>query len=271
MNKSKIEWCDSTWNPVTGCMHGCEYCYARNQTRRFSGHDGFIRDYGSNGLHEIDVAAERKTKSGKFIKAPYPFGFEPTFHRYRLNEPVNVKQPQNIFVGSMADLFGDWVPDEWIKAVFEACASAPQHKYLFLTKNPDRYYQLGEGDENIIPDDGICGWFGASATTEEQAQAAYENLNCTWMSLEPLHGEFSEEFFTHTVMVGDGVVDEIRRWQWIVIGAETGSHKRKVVPKREWIENIIEQCHAVGTPVLMKNSLAAIWKEPLIQEFPWEC
>lgn len=27
--KTKIDWCDSTWNPVTGCLHGCAYCYAR--------------------------------------------------------------------------------------------------------------------------------------------------------------------------------------------------------------------------------------------------
>jgi protein gp37 len=37
MNKTKINWCDSTWNPVTGCLHGCEYCYARGIAKRFSG------------------------------------------------------------------------------------------------------------------------------------------------------------------------------------------------------------------------------------------
>ena len=37
MNKSKIEWCDHTWNPITGCNHGCHYCYARTMTARFSG------------------------------------------------------------------------------------------------------------------------------------------------------------------------------------------------------------------------------------------
>ena len=37
MNKSLIEWCDFTWNPVTGCQHGCLYCYAAKQANRFSG------------------------------------------------------------------------------------------------------------------------------------------------------------------------------------------------------------------------------------------
>ncbi len=40
MNKTKIEWCDSTWNPVTGCRHGCEYCYAKHMANRFKG-NGF--------------------------------------------------------------------------------------------------------------------------------------------------------------------------------------------------------------------------------------
>ncbi|MCL2461960.1 MAG: phage Gp37/Gp68 family protein, partial [Defluviitaleaceae bacterium] len=74
--------------------------------------------------------------------APYPFYFKPTFHRYRLGEPARMKKPKNIFVCSMADMFGDWVPDEWIKAVFEACEAIPRHRYLFLTKNPARYKAL---------------------------------------------------------------------------------------------------------------------------------
>jgi protein gp37 len=55
-----------------------------------------------------------------------------------------VGKPQTVFVGSMGDLFGDWVPDEWVEAVFVACAKAPQHTYVFLTKNPKRYLRLGE-------------------------------------------------------------------------------------------------------------------------------
>lgn len=35
--KTKIDWADSTWNPVTGCRHSCEYCYARKIAERFGG------------------------------------------------------------------------------------------------------------------------------------------------------------------------------------------------------------------------------------------
>lgn len=36
MDKTKIEWADATWNPVTGCFHSCEYCYARRIAERFA-------------------------------------------------------------------------------------------------------------------------------------------------------------------------------------------------------------------------------------------
>ena len=256
MNKTKIDWCDYTWNPITGCLHGCPYCYARRMVQRFS----TVTAEPDGNVHDLK-------KPGKTI---YPFGFDPTFHRYRLDEPQRVKKPSTIFVCSMADLFGDWVPDEWIKAVFEATNKAPWHRYIYLTKNPDRYYQIGDGEDSIIPDGGVSGLFGASATTAEQAWSVHESAVCSWLSIEPLHGEFTEELFWYTALVGDGVFDEIPRWQWIVIGAETGGRKGKVIPKRQWIEGIANFCREAKTPLFMKNSLAEIWGEPLIQEYPWE-
>ena len=267
MNKTRIEWCDFTYNPITGCRHACEYCYARRQAQRFCGDirlnkaSDQLQSIPDTGLWILDEPF--KNNQGKVI--PMPVGFEPAFHRYRLPMPAQKKKPANIFVGSMADLFGEWVPDEWIREVLAACAAASWHNFLFLTKNPDRYYQLGDGDEAIIPEGGCSGWFGASAATEEQAQDAWENLNCTWMSLEPLHGDFSEEFFTYDDRYTQATR---RRWEWIVIGAETGSSKNKIKPKREWIQNIVDQCHSTETPLFMKDSLLEIWEDPLIQQFP---
>lgn len=266
MKKSKIEWCDSTWNPVTGCLHDCSYCYARRIAQRFGNRDaGYTSYLLDSKSHAVYVDMPIRDNAGRIL--PYPYGFNPTFHRYRLSDIRQLRYPQTIFVGSMTDLFGEWVPDSWIKEVFEACNAAPQHRYLFLTKNPDRYYQLGNGDGAIIPDDGIGGWFGASATTEEQAESAWENLNCTWLSVEPLHGDFSEEFFTYDDRYTQVVT---RRWQWIVIGAETGNRKGKITPKREWIENIVKNCRDTKTPLFMKNSLKPIWGDELITEFPWD-
>ena len=113
MNKTKIDWCDSTWNPVTGCLHGCEYCYARGIANRFGTKNQCHSFYGGHPvgkIHELEEPAV-VTETGK--KSPYPFNFEPTFHKYRLNEYQN-KKGRNIFVCSMADLFGKWIPDEWI-------------------------------------------------------------------------------------------------------------------------------------------------------------
>ncbi len=64
----------------------------------------------------------------------YPFGFEPTYHRYRLDTLDKLKMGNNIFVGAMTDMFGAWVPDQWIKEVFAECVKRPIHNYLFLTK-----------------------------------------------------------------------------------------------------------------------------------------
>ena len=278
MNKTKIEWCDMTWNPVTGCLHGCEYCYATQIARRFGDRDCGYTSYPLEDENKIlALTMPIYGKDGR--KLQFPYGFHPTFHRYRLNEPAEIKKPQNIFACSMADLFGDWVPDKWIEEVFKACTAAPQHRYLFLTKNPDRYYQLSDDnyddDNNVIgkqfswgdSDDELECYFGASASTQEQAESAYENLNCSWMSLEPLMDEFDEDFFVHDNRYSQSTET---RWAWIVLGAETGNRKGKVTPKRAWIENILTNCRETGTPVFMKNNLVAIWGEPLIQEYPWE-
>ena len=117
MNRSKIEWCDHTWNPITGCFHGCEYCYARKLSVRFSGD---IR-YNLNSpqcVREGDLFV----LDDKFIASSggvlsYPFGFSPTFHKYRFDYLEKIKYGRRIFVCAMADMFGSWVPDEWIEQI----------------------------------------------------------------------------------------------------------------------------------------------------------
>lgn len=117
MDKTKIDWCDSTWNPVTGCLHGCEYCYARGIAHRFSCGGEKWTDDKLFVLNEKFYAEESERSE------PYPYGFMPTFHRYRLDE-YEKKKGRNIFVCSMADLFGDWVPDSWIDEVIKGTQAA---------------------------------------------------------------------------------------------------------------------------------------------------
>lgn len=64
MLKTKIEWCDSTWNPVTGCRHECPYCYARRIAERFSGYDP---QYGA-GLTELDGNYTLGAQEKKYIR-----------------------------------------------------------------------------------------------------------------------------------------------------------------------------------------------------------
>lgn len=261
MNKTKIDWCDSTWNPVTGCLHGCEYCYARGIAQRFAGFDpeengdwNMIQYKKDGDRLGIVNNAQHRTTDEKKISAPYPFGFIPTLHRYRLNDYIN-KKSRNIFVCSMADLFGDWVPDEWIDEVFKACEKAPQHNYLFLTKNVERYCRYG------VP---ILGnmWYGVSVTRESET-SLFNHLPAfcnTFVSFEPILEDLEPE--KCNVM--------FRQVNWVIIGAETGRRKDKVIPKRDWIEQIVEDCRKYEIPLFMKSSLAEIWGESLIQEFPKE-
>ncbi len=187
MNNTKIEWCDSTWNPVTGCLHGCEYCYARNQAKRFEGYggaDGKIITYNPLKISELYIPLTITRKNGKTVTAPYPFGFEPTFHRYLLDIPQHWKKPRTIFVCSMADLFGDWVPDEWIEEVFKACEKATQHRYLFLTKNPKRYGDLAKAGklpqrENM--------WYGSTLDNMRAKRYPGRLLDNTFVTLISNH------------------------------------------------------------------------------------
>lgn len=264
--KTKIDWCDASWNPVTGCLHGCEYCYAKKIAERFGSKQmPIFTDYPV--LHEpvrcTDTYAYMRDtgiSAGKI--QPYPFDFLPTFHHYKLDEPQHWKKPRTIFVCSMADLFGDWVPDEWIQEVFQACDAAPQHRYLFLTKNPDRYLDLA----NLMPKHRRSPnvaemWFGRSFTG---AGPNYVHvllpLRKTFISIEPLLRRLSYK----------EAAEIAGTTNWVIVGAETGHRNGKVTPKKTWIYDIVAACEEMNTPVFMKESLRELMGPDFRQEFPWE-
>ena len=276
-NKTKIDWADATWNPVTGCLHGCEYCYARRIAERFGSNQmPIFTDYPV-----LDKPVRSVGFDGEKIH-PYPFDFTPTFHRYKLDEPQRWKKPRNIFVCSMADLFGEWVPDEWIREVINACLAAPQHRYMFLTKNPGRYCHLERA--GIMPK-GDNFWFGAT----------FDHSN--WPGHDGPHEIPGRPttFALHGKMVHDAgdfyypAYPEKNRFvsfepllydigahigstgaQWHIIGAETGNRKGKVATQREWVEHIVEYSDKNHIPVFMKESLRGLMGDDFRQEFPWE-
>ena len=258
MLKTKIEWCDSTWNPITGCRHKCPYCYARRMAERFSGYDpenqGGVVQLG-NGCPELSKHV-RKGQPGHKTVAPYPFGFEPTFHRYRLEQPKKWVNPQTIFVCSMADLFGAWVPTKWIVEVLDACQAAPQHRYIFLTKNPRRYAELDR--LALLPREDNF-WYGSTVTSKSDRRFnGHIRLN-TFLSIEPLHENL------------DAGLGSFGGDRWIIIGAETGQRKEKIVPEKAWVDNICEAADLTRAAVFMKDSLIPIvGEENMRRELPWE-
>lgn len=312
MEKTRIDWCDSTWNPVTGCLHGCEYCYARGIAKRFGGANDGETSYEGEALwtfegeengqnHVLYYPYKWYSDDGMTVRnAPYPFYFDPTLHRYRLDDYIG-KKGRNIFVCSMADLFGSWVPDDWKIEVSDACKKASQHNYIFLTKDPigysiwptkkyPKFDNIHAYTENM--------WLGVTYTGTERLEGHYqewENGNglTTWsnfwylwrmsgailptkahkfISIEPLscdicevedereNGKLLEHF-----LLPNGYKSF---FEWIIVGAETGRRKNKVIPKRKWIQKLLDLCRKAEIPLFMKSSLADIWGEPLIQEFP---
>lgn len=290
--QTKIDWADATWNPVTGCLHGCEYCYAQRIAERFGGCYRFdlppdkkwregrydvdknlIGDYkrhSDGSLHVLDEPERNYSKlpyepGDKGEIAPYPYRFDPTFHRYKLDEPQRWKKPRTIFVCSMADLFGDWVPDEWIKEVFKACDDAPQHKYLFLTKNPKRFKMLRENGIKLPKD---C-WIGTSVSKDEEEADQYTgrtryisdnwDTNSRWfVSVEPILERMSRNS-----------IENLTAMHWVIVGAETGNRKGKIVPQKEWIDEIAAECRRCRVPIFMKESIREIMGDDFQQEFPW--
>lgn len=206
-----IEWAAWSWNPVTGCKHDCPYCYARDIAQRF-----------------------------------YSQGFEPTIHPDRLTAPHNTKLPKgadediakrNVFANSMSDLYGRWVPQAWIDAVFQAMADNPQWNFLTLTKFPKRAAEL-QYPRNV--------WIGTSVDLQARvaaAEAAFERIQCgvRWLSLEPL--------------IEPLTFNRPDLFDWVVIGGASASSKTPAwVPPADWIIRTAAQFLDHGAKIYLKTN-----------------
>lgn len=238
-----IEWAKWTWNPVTGCKFNCPYCYAK------------------------DMAENEYYASG------FPKKFEPTFHPDRLKAPFNTKIPaaraneegiNNVFVCSMADLFGDWIPSDIIKKVFDVCGQTPQFNYLFLTKNPDRYLSFFEEqpDDYVFP---LNCWLGATADTDARFQRAIKAFaklkqyvdNTIFLSCEPLLEPFNLSSIPD-VMEEDQTAFPI---DWVIIGGLKGSENSDRQPEWSWVEDILRVSRNYNVDVYFKPNLTVRPKE----------
>ena len=172
---------------------------------------------------------------------------KPQFFPERLKQ-LDSKNPKIIFMDSMSDI-ADWKP-KWVKQVHQAIKKNPQHKYLFLTKRPL--------SSNFIVEKST--WNGVSITKKSDI-GKFGLLPAdtnNFISIEPILEDLRLKECNIILNYA----------MWVIIGAETGNRKGKVIPKREWIEPIVNECRKNNIPVFMKGSLKDIWGEPLIQEFP---
>jgi protein gp37 len=225
-----VDWARWTWNPVTWCEHTCIYCYARDIANRF-----------------------------------YAEGFKPTFRPERLDAPRHSRIPfrgqatadpiertawRNVFVCSMADLFGRWVPDEWIEAVFDSCRQSPGWNYLFLTKFPQRYVGL---------DFPATAWVGTSVDEQKRvanAERAFRRIDVPvkWLSVEPMREPLE---FT-----------DLSMFDWVVIGGQSrSSGAPEFFPEKRWVVRLINRALDAGCKVYCKPNTdpagrwAGIFKE----------
>lgn len=230
-----IEWARWSWNPVTGCLHACDFCYARDIANRF-----------------------------------YEHKFAPTFIPERLAAPRNTKPPvlkpdapewdrigfRNVFVCSMADLFGKWVPATVIRHVLREVRENPQWTFLFLTKFPERYEEFAtEFPANT--------WVGTTAHQQSavrRAEKAFRRLldagheGVRWLSVEP--------------MLEPLTFSSLEMFDWVVIGgASRSSQTAEFVPPYEWHADLWAQARVHGCAIYHKTNLG-IDDRARLREYP---
>lgn len=224
-----VEWALWTWNPVTGCLHDCAYCYARDIANRF------------------------------YAYLPIDSRFTPIFYPDRLSAPATTRIPnlakvedpvrklglQNVFVCSMADLFGKWVPTEWIEAVLKQVWLNPQWNFLFLTKFPIRMSEF-EYPPNA--------WLGTTVDRQyavERAEKAFRKLKgsgykgVAWLSCEPMMERLT--------------FSSLDMFNWVVVGgASKSTQTQEFLPPLEWISHLEDQAKIAGCKVYEKTNLFKI-------------
>lgn len=208
---SKIEWTEKTWNPVTGCTKfsaGCAHCYAETMANRLKA-----------------MGVEK-----------YSNGFTPTLHEESLFEPLAWKKPHTIFVCSMADLFHEDVPFEFIDKVMSTIQKTPWHRYQILTKRAQRmadYFSNADVPSNV--------WLGVTVENQ-QAKSRIDILRrmdapVRFLSCEPLLEDLGELDLTNI--------------NWVIVGGESGVQARPMHPS--WVKSIRDQAIADDIPFFFKQ------------------
>jgi protein gp37 len=237
MNRTKIEWCDYTWNPITGCTKGCTWCYARALYQRFG------------------------------------WSFKPTYHPDRLMQPVHTKTPSRIFTCSVGDMFDPLVNIEDIDNVLEVMMACPQHTFIVLTKRPENLESKLYGNTPEHPCRALGGgdfvsnlWLGVSVTNQKDADDRIPPLfeipvAKRFVSVEPMLEsvglmDYLKEPWMPDRIVRPGSVPveymPVIGLDWVIIGGLTGPKEQP--PKREWVDALVSQCDIAHVPVFIKDN-----------------
>lgn len=213
---SKIEWTNTTWNPVRGCTKispGCKHCYAQVFAERFRGVPGH----------------------------PYEQGFDLRMVPEKLYEPFSWVAPRMVFVNSMSDLFHKNIPDSYIEQVARVMLNTPWHTYQVLTKRSSRMRSLLNGSLRFAAEQPHI-WWGVSVEDRKYGVPRIAQLQDTpaqtrFLSIEPLLQDI-------------GVLD-LSGISWVIVGGESGVGARPL--KEEWVISIRDQCQAAGVPFFFKQ------------------
>jgi protein gp37 len=250
-----IEWTDYTSNPISGCFHACQWAMP----------DGSVAN-----CYAEDVA-------NRLAQRAYPQGFE---HHYwnpdEFKRWKRIPPGSRVFVGSMADVFGHWVPEDQIQETLKQAALYPAVTFQFLTKNPRRVCLFTD----LIPRN--C-WIGASTppnvmwnkplSHEQRARWLMTTLNTlgairakgvlTWMSAEPLTINAGRFIQAHAYKESSAPID------WLVVGA--ASNGRKIyAPDRLLTIDAVHYADQSGVNVFFKGNMRSLdWaRENWREEFP---
>lgn len=258
-DKSKIEWTNATWNPVTGCdkvSSGCKNCYAELDWKRLSANSKSV--YFGRRFNDLAM------------------------HSERLEQPLRWRDPRMIFVNSMSDLFHQDVPREFIARVFAIMAMAKEHTFQILTKRADRLSLLSdemfEFEVGLIVDEyarerGWCVdldewqlpnvWLGVSVENQQAANERIPHLLQTpaaihWISAEPLLGEVDLSYipspqggYFDARCKGSDNLRPTAAIDWVVAGGESGPNARITDP--DWHRSLRDQCRAADVPFFFKQ------------------
>ena len=157
------------------------------------------------------------------------------------------KKPQRIFVGSMSEI-AHW-KKEWVEMVIEKIKQYPQHTFQFLTKHQETYSNYYGWPKNCI--------LGVTVTKADDYWKGKHNW--VFFSSKNIRTFFSFEPLLSPIPITELL--EHSNIDWVIIGAETGNRKGKVIPNLEWVLEIVRYCEHNKIPVYIKDNLTKYYAE----------